>query len=180
MTDFVDARDFAETMMRFIELKKREKKTTTKKETIKKERVKKEKPKKEKVKKETFRKPRSKIYDYDDIKAMRENGAYMKDIAEKYGVSLKKMRGYLYKHNIYLPDEYQKEHNKSHGGCRKWDRQEFLRMYQSGMTIAQLAEHFGCTEKAVSNVLVRARKELKEMEAKKCQQEQQESMTETN
>ena len=145
MTDFVDARDFAEAMIRFRVKKERQERLV--------------RP----------RKKRASKYNYEDIKAMRESGALTAEIAEKYGVTVTKMKNYMSKHGIRLPKEILAERNRQNGGAklnsgrpRKFDRQQVLEMRNSGMKSKDIAAQLGVTESSIYHVLTHARKEEKE------------------
>ena len=103
---------------------------------------------------------------------MREAGAFTAEIAEKYGVSAKNMKNYMSRNGIFLPKELRVERNRQNGGVkagggspRKWDRKKVLEMRNSGMMVKEIAEVLGCTPKAASAILNKARKEFEEKEA---------------
>lgn len=81
------------------------------------------------------------------ITEMAENGSYLEDIAEALGKSVNSIRGKLLSMQLKAPQRDKK--------TSKSDSYEGIDEVAASMTVAQLAEHFGKSERGVKTVLTR-------------------------
>lgn len=96
------------------------------------------------------------------IEAMVSAGAYIEEIAEAVGKTVPQVRGKLLSMKLSAPQKDKKE--------TKTDAYEGIETLATTMTVAELAAHFGKTERGVKTVLSRRNLSAKDYEPKSAKE----------